>query len=102
MRAVRKLGRVQASGDAVVSPGQDVLGPLDDSIEGEVDVIDVPGRYRDLPGDAPRDRLAIAGRDGFHGESGSGTGRKRDDEQNGDKEEMERKALGMADGWAGG
>ena len=102
MRAVRKLGRVQASGDAVESPGRDVFAPLDDSVDREVDVVDVPGRDRHLPGDAPRDRLAIARRDGFDGESGSGTGGKGDDEQNGDKEEIERKALRMADGWAGG
>jgi hypothetical protein len=97
MRAVRKLGRVQASGDAVESPGRDVFAPLDDSVDREVDVVDVPGRDRHLPGDAPRNRFAVNGGRGFDVEASTGACGKRNDEQNGDKEEMERKALRAAD-----
>jgi hypothetical protein len=97
MRAVRKLGRVQASGDAVELPGRDVFAPLDDSIDREVDVVDVPGRDRHLPGDAPRNRFAVNGGRGFDVEASTGACGKRNDEQNGDKEEMERKALRAAD-----
>ena len=97
MRAVRKLGRVQASRDAVESPWRDVFAPLDDSIDREVDPVDIPGRDRHLPGDVPRNRFAVTGGGGFDVEAGTGACGKRDDEQNSDKEEMERKALRAAD-----
>jgi len=97
MRTVGKLGGVQASGDAVVLPRRDVLGPLGGSVDREVDVIDVPGGNRHLPGDVARDRLASAGRRDFDTGAGPGACGKRDDEQDGDEEEMEHKALRAAD-----
>ena len=97
MRAVRKLVRVQASGDAVELPWRHVFAPLDDSIDCEVDMVDVPGRDRHLPGDAPRNRCAVTGGRGLDVEAITGAGGKRDDEQNGDNKEMERKSLRAAD-----
>lgn len=96
MHAVGKLGRVQASRDAVVAPRRNVFGPLDDTVDREVDVVDVPGRHRRLPGDAPRDCLVVAGRGGVDAEGVPGARGEGKEEQSADEKEMKREALRAA------